>query len=81
MKRLMDAADRYLQDCTWKDISILKFCLLALGILLGIAVPARKKKASAWLASLVFVGTYVPLMSKFLPYLLESRETAEEKEL
>ena len=51
MKRLMDAVDRYLRDCTWKDISILKFCLIALGVLLGIAVPARKKKASAWAAS------------------------------
>lgn len=81
MKRLLDAADRYLKDCTWKDISILKFCLLALGMLLGIAVPARKKTVSAWAASLVFVGTYVPLMGKFLPYLLEDRKTADEKEL
>ena len=81
MKRLMDAADRYLRDCTWKDIAVLKFCLIALGVMLGIAVPARKKTASAWLASLVFVGTYVPLMSKFLPYLSGIRETAEENEL
>ena len=57
MHRLTDAADRYLQDCTWKDISILKFCLIALGTLVGIAVPARKKKASAWVASLVFLST------------------------
>ena len=38
--------------------------------MLGIAVPARKKKASAWAASLVFLAAYVPLMAKFLPYLL-----------
>ena len=59
MKRLFDAADRYLRDFTWKDIAVLKFCLMALGVLLGIAVPARKKRVSAWLASLVFVGTYM----------------------
>ena len=70
MHRLTDAANRYLKDCTWKDISVLKVCLIALGILLGIAVPARKKKASAWAASLVFLTAYVPLMAKFLPYLL-----------
>ena len=52
MNRLTEAADRYLRDCTWKDISILKFCLIALGVLLGIAVPARRKKASAWAAAL-----------------------------
>ena len=76
MHRLTDAADRYLKDCTWKDISVLKFCLIALGVLLGIAVPARKKKAAAWAASLVFVGTYIPLMAKFLPYLLGKRAGA-----
>ena len=81
MKRMMDEVDRYLRDCTWKDIAVLKFCLLALGVMLGIAVPARKKTVSAWLASLVFVGTYVPLMGKFLPYLLNGREAEEEKEL
>ena len=81
MKRLMDAADWYLKNCTCKDIAVLKFCLIALGVMLGIAVPARKKTVSAWLASLVFVGTYVPLMSKFLPYLPGIRETAAEKEL
>lgn len=73
MDRLTDAANRYLKDCTWKDISVLKVCLIALGVLLGIAVPARKKKASAWAASLVFLAAYVPLMAKFLPYLLDSR--------
>ena len=78
MNRLTEAADRYLRDCTWKDISILKFCLIALGVLLGIAVPARKKKISAWAASLVFVATYVPLMSKFLPYLLGDRVAIED---
>ena len=52
MNRLFDAANRYLKDCSWKDIAVLKFCLIALGVLLGIAVPARKKKASAWAASL-----------------------------
>ena len=73
MNRLTDAANRYLKDCTWKDIAVLKFCLLALGVLLGIAVPARKKKASAWAASLVFLAAFVPLMAKFLPYMFGGR--------
>ena len=78
MNRLTDAAERYLKDCTWKDISILKICLIVLGVLLGIAVPARKKKATAWAASLVFVAAYVPLMAKFLPYLLGERVAIED---
>ena len=78
MNRLTDAANRYLKDCDWKDISILKVCLIALGVLLGIAVPARKKKASAWPASLVFLAAYVPLMAKFLPYLLGGQAAVED---
>lgn len=73
MNRLLGAAERYLKNCTWKDISILKVCLLALGMLMGLAVPARKKKVSAWAASLVFVAAYVPLMAKFLPCLLDEK--------
>ena len=67
MNRLTEAADRYLRDCTWKDISILKFCLIALGVLLGIAVPARRKKASAGAAALVFAAPYVPLLGTGRP--------------
>ena len=78
MNKLTDAANRYLKDCTWKDISISKICLIALGVLLGIAVPARKKKASAWAASLVFLAAYVPLMAKFLPYLLGGQAAVED---
>ena len=78
MNRLFDAANRYLKDCTWKDIAILKVCLCALGVLIGLAVPGRKKRPAAWAASLVFVAAYVPLMGKFLPYLLGDRVAIED---
>ena len=33
MKRLFAAADKFLQASDWKDIAILKVCLLSLGLL------------------------------------------------
>ena len=78
MKRLTDAADRYLKACDWRDIAVLKFCLCALGVLIGLAVPGRKKRPVAWAASLVFGAAYVPLMGKFLPYLLGDRIAIED---
>ena len=36
-------------------------------------MPARKKRVGAWAASLLFVSAYVPLMAKFLPFLLRDR--------
>ena len=78
MKKVFDAADRFLKASSWKDIAVLKFCLMALGVLMGLAIPARKKKPAAWAAALVFLATYVPLMGKFLPCLLEDRSVPED---
>ena len=79
MKKVTDAANRYLRACDWRDMAVLKFCLCALGVLLGLAVPGRRKRAAAWAAALVFAATYVPLMAKFLPYLL--KKPASEGEI
>lgn len=69
MKKLFAAADEYLQECSWKDLTLLKLCLAAAGLLLGLAVPKKCRPAAAFLAVGVFIGTYLPLMGKFLPIL------------
>jgi uncharacterized membrane protein len=66
MKKLFSAADRYLRVCDWRDIAVLKFCLVALGSLVGLAIPTRKRKPATRIAALIFVVTYVPLLVKFL---------------
>ena len=58
MKKLFAIADRYLQESDWKTIALLKFCLLALGIVVGALLPARHKKTA------VAVG--LPLMAKLI---------------
>lgn len=65
MKTLFAAADRYIQHSDWKTIAALKFCLLALGVLAGMAVPAKHKKAVAAVALPVFAATYFPLLVSF----------------
>ena len=47
MKRLFDCADRYIQSRDWKMLAGLKFCLCAIGILLGLSVPGKHKKCAA----------------------------------
>ena len=69
MNRLLNAANDYIKGCDWKDMSLLKICLCAMGVLVGLAIPGRRKKAAAWIASAAFVLTYIPLMMKFLPFL------------
>lgn len=65
MRRLFESADEFLRRSTWRDMAALKFCLLALGTLLGIGVSQKAKPRVGMLAGLVFVLTYIPLMGKY----------------
>ena len=75
MKRLIRCANQYIWESDWKLISLLKFCLLSLGICIGLYVPSQKKtdtdakgqKASVSnIAAAAFIVSYIPLMAKFL---------------
>ena len=68
-KKLFAAADRYLALCGWRDLALLKFCLAAIGFMLGLTVPREKRAWPLAAAALVFLTTYIPLMGKFLPML------------
>ena len=65
MSRLFEAANRYNETSDWKIIAVLKFCLISLGMMIGMQIkPAYKK--TVFLGALgVFGATYVPLMVKF----------------
>ena len=74
LRWLLDRADEYAAESTWRDFALVKLCLCAVGILLGLLVPSRHKPKVAILAGIAFVATYIPLMADFIPYLLESKE-------
>ena len=66
MKALFWCADDYLKQSTWRDLALLKICLCALGILLGLCVSQNDRKKAALAAAAVFVATDIPLTLKFL---------------
>ena len=68
MKRLFDCADRYIQSRDWKMLAGLKFCLCAIGVLLGLSVPEKQKKATGGFALGVFLATSFSLMADFLTF-------------
>ena len=68
MKCLFDCADRYIQSRDWKMLAGLKFCLCAMGVLLGLSVSEKYKKSAAVGAIGVFLATYLPLMADFLSF-------------
>ena len=59
MKRLFDCADRYIQSRDWKMLAGLKFCLCAIGVLLGLAgiiIAAVTRGGDAFTAGLSTLG-------------------------
>ena len=71
MKDLMNCADKYIKKCGWRDIALLKICVLALGIMVGLCISPNNKKSALWAAMAVFVVTYIPVMSDFLKFVAE----------
>ena len=61
---LFDRADRYAAQSTWRDFALVKACLFSMGVLMGLLVPARRKKWAALAAGLAFIPTYVILIRR-----------------
>lgn len=66
MDKIFVYANQYIQKCNWKDIALIKFCLCAIGVLIGVSVAPKYKKVVAGFAAGIFIATYLPLMAKFL---------------
>lgn len=64
MKLFLELGNRYAKTSDWKDFALTKFCLCAMGVLLGLHVPQKHKKAAGLAALAVFAATYLPLMGK-----------------
>ena len=65
MSRLFEAANRYIESSDWRVITVLKFCLISLGMMIGMRIRPTYKKPVFLGALGVFGATCVPLMVKF----------------
>lgn len=72
MNKLFECANQYVEQCDWKDLAMLKGCLCAIGVLIGISVPREKRKPFLIVAGIVFIATYIPLMTKFVKVVKEN---------
>ena len=63
--KLFEAANHYVETSDWKIIAVLKFCLISLGMMVGMMIKPKHKKPVFLGALGVFGIMYVPLMVKF----------------
>lgn len=74
MQKLFGYAEKYIARSDWKDLAMLKFCLFAMGILVGMRIPEKSRKQAGWIAAAVFTATYIPLMAKFFLVIREKED-------
>ena len=66
MKKLFEYANIYAKQSTWKDFALVKFCLCAIGVIIGVLLPKSVQTYALIIAGAIFVITYIPLMIKFI---------------
>ncbi len=79
MKELIGYAQKYKSQMNLADFALIKFCLISIGVLVGLGVPKKHKKKVSAIAGVAFIVTYAPLMTKFLGIVLENSETTLEE--
>lgn len=73
MKKLFDYANIYVQKCELKDFALLKICLCAVGIMIGLSIPEKKRKWPLAAAGVVFVFSYILLMAEFIKIVVDEK--------
>ena len=66
MKKLMNYGNEFIKQSDWKDVALIKLCLCAIGMMLGMTLPKKVRKPAAFIAVTVFIFTYIPLILKLL---------------
>lgn len=74
MKNLIAAGNLYLKKMDLSDVALLKVCVGALGVLIGLGAAKKHRRGAGLLAGLVFCLTWVPLMGRFLRAIVAGEE-------
>ena len=69
MKKVFQAADRYIKTSDWKIIAAVKFCVMAFGIIIGMFVRKEHRRPVLLGAVSVFLLTYIPLMRRMVRFI------------
>lgn len=77
MKMFFEIGNRYAKQSDWKDFALTKCCLCAVGILIGMLIPAAAKGTAAIVAAIVFLITYALLMRKTFRIFRDMRKQEE----
>lgn len=63
--KLFEVANKYCKESNWITLALVKLCLFSIGIIVGILLPESLKIPVIIIFSIIFLITYIPLMTKF----------------
>ena len=66
MKKFFEIGDKYAKQSDWTDFALVKFCLCAIGIIIGLHIPEKTKTPAERGAAVVFLATYIALMARLV---------------
>lgn len=69
MKKIFDAADQYCKEGNWKTIAMLKICVLAMGVLVGMSLSEKSKNIIRPICCVVYGGSMIPLLKRYFDIL------------
>lgn len=75
MKNFIEMANSYIKNMSVKDMVLVKVCAWTMGFLFGIGLPQKHKEKASYVASGIFVVTYLVVT---LPFLIEITDKMEE---
>lgn len=71
IKKFLDLGNKYAEQSNWKDFALTKFCLCAMGILIGVSIPKKCKRQAQAIAGTIFGSTYFILMRKVIGIIMK----------
>ena len=78
MKKVFQAADRYIKTSDWKIIAAVKFCVMAFGIIIGMFVRKEHRRPVLLGAVSVFLLTYIPLMRRMVRFIRQEWDDEDD---
>lgn len=67
VNKYLDAMNDCLEDFRWQDAVLFKICVCSFGIMFGMLLPKRWRRAVLIVSILAFTAACIPLMSKLFP--------------
>ena len=74
MKKLLSGSRSYIKTMNLTDMTLLKLCLVSMGILLGLCVPSRCKKSLGLFILPLFGGAFTGVLRKFIPAVMHASD-------